>query len=152
MAILAEPIEALITEMVLEVIDSPDLVTAISAKPAEAGNDLAEGIAADEAALDQLATDYYADRVIERSEYFAARDALTRRLEANRQQLAKANGYSRLAELAGAGEKLRGAWSAGTLDWRRTLIGAVLDHAVIEPAIRGRNMFDPSRVKPFWRH
>jgi len=31
------------------------------------------------------------------------------------------------------------------------VIAAILDHIVIEPAVKGRNFFESARVKPVWR-
>ena len=34
---------------------------------------------------------------------------------------------------------------------RKQLVAVMLEGLVIHPAIRGRNMFDPSKVEPVWR-
>jgi hypothetical protein len=150
LARLAEPIEELVKEAVLITLDGVDLSTYIE-KPTEETDALLEAIRTDEEALQQLSLDYYADRRIGRAEFFATRDALTARLEANRSKLAKANGHPALAGVIGAGAEVRAQWEQRSLDWRRAVIGAVVDYVVIEAAVKGRNVFDPALIKIKWR-
>jgi hypothetical protein len=58
---------------------------------------------------------------------------------------------SALDGFVGHAERLRKLWPELPLDRQRAIIGAVMDHAVIGPAVRGRNWFDPDRVDPIWR-
>jgi site-specific DNA recombinase len=43
------------------------------------------------------------------------------------------------------------AFAALTLPRKQAVIAAVMDHAEVRPAVRGRNRFDPTRVRPAWR-
>jgi hypothetical protein len=46
---------------------------------------------------------------------------------------------------------LRKLWAERPLDWKRAVISAVIDHVVLDPAVKGRNAFDPSLVRLVWR-
>jgi len=148
---IAEPIEEMVREAVLIALDGVDLKEYMDKPNGKHQEALLAAIRADEEALEELSRDYYAERTITRSEFFAARDALQGRLEANRAGLAKSNGHDLLAKIAGAGEELRRHWETRGLDWQRAVISAVVDHVVVEPAVKGRNRFDPSLVQIVWR-
>jgi site-specific DNA recombinase len=147
---LAEPIEKLVKEAVLIALDGVDLAAYID-KPTDQTDAMLGAIRADEEALQELSADYYAERRIDRAEFFAARDRLKARLEANRGKLAKANGNGMLASVIGAAEQVRSQWDERGLDWQRAVIGAVIDHIVIDPARKGYNRFDPALVHIAWR-
>lgn len=152
-AIVAEPLEAMIAEAILDRLDSPQMLAAIEAhdRQTAAAVDL-DTLAADEAALEQLARDYYTERLIGRTEYLAARDGLQGRIDAARRRMARANGSGRVRELAGFGAKLREAWEGESFDWRRAIVTTLVDTVTIGPGRRGLNRFDPSRVTIDWRY
>ena len=111
-----------------------------------------DGLRADEAALEQLARDYYTDRLIGRAEYLAARDTLEQRIEAARRKVARVNGSGKVGELAGLGAKLREAWDGESPEWRRQIVEAIVDKVNVAPGRRGPNRFDPTRVVIGWRY
>lgn len=149
--VMAEPLEALIAEMVLTAIDSPALTDELARLDAGdgAGSDL-DTLRADEQALEQLARDHYVEHLIGRGEYLAARDELHARVEAARANLAKPAGSPMLRGLGDAA-RVRAAWESGDLDWRRQLIGTLVDRVTVGPGIRGAVQFDPARVEVAWR-
>lgn len=147
---LAEPIEEVVKESVLVALDGVDLAVYME-RPTEESDGLLDAIRVDEEGLQQLSQDYYVERQIGRAEYFGSRDALNARLEANRNRLAKLNGHSLLADVVGAGEEVARQWDERGLDWQRAVIGALVDHVVVEPARRGDNRFDPALVRIIWR-
>jgi len=149
-SIKAEPLEELVAEAILVALDSPALAEALRAASGEddAQQDLLASLQSDQTALDQLAKDHYADRLIGRSEYLAARDALERRVGATRKALERNSGAGVLASISTG---IRDAWESRGFDWRRTLIGAVLERVVVRPAKRGYPKFDPDRVELMWR-
>lgn len=150
--VMADPLEELVTEMLFVRLDSPELATAIqtTAQQDRSTADL-EQVRTDEAALEELARDYYTDRRITRAEYLAARSGLETRLGAARRSLARRNGNGVLANLLAAGDAARTAWRDGSLEWRRAVLLALFDRIEILPAVRGRNRFDSERVRPVWR-
>lgn len=152
-AILAEPIEDLIRGAVLEAIETPELVQAVKDHARQSGAaDELEQLRADEAALEQLARDHYADHLIGRAEYLAASQALNARVDATKRRLAHRNGTGVLEQVAGAGALAQAAWDERGIDWRRALIGATIEDVTIGPGRRGYNRFDPSRVEIRWRY
>jgi hypothetical protein len=51
---------------------------------------------------------------------------------------------------AGA-DDLKRVWEKEELDWRRALLSAVLERVEVGSAVKGRNFFDPGRVRIIWR-
>jgi len=144
----AEPLEELVSAMVFQALDSPALAKAIAAHHEPEAEDTD---AEDEEQLAQLARDF-ADRRISRSEWLVARDAIQRRLDESRASAARQNGTSVIASFAGKTGALERAWPGLSLDRKRTIIGAALDHVAIARAKRNsRGALDLSRVSVTWR-
>lgn len=149
LAIVAEPLEALVTEMVLDALDSADLGERFARAASETGIDeeLGRRITACERRLTELA-EMWADGDITRAEWIAARARVTTELDALR---LRASHRPRIAPLVGLGPNPRDVWPTLTKERRRAIAAAVLDRIDIGPARRGLNKFDPSRVSPTWR-
>jgi len=149
-SIKAEPLEELVRDEILAALDSQALAEVLRAASGEdeAQKELLESLQADQTAIDQLAKDHYADRLIGRSEYLAARGALEGRMGATRKALERNTGAGVLASISTG---IQDAWESRGFDWRRALIGAVLERVVIHPAKRGYPKFDPDRVQLVWR-
>jgi hypothetical protein len=151
-SISAQQLEEVVAEMIFAAVDGDALRQALRER-GERDDGLVDGVRRDEEALEALAADYYVERVLSREEFLSARSALTSRLETSRAKLAKRNGHGVLEGFAGKQDLLREAWSEGTLEWRRAVIGALLDRLEISPTlVRGRGQFDPSRARPVWRY
>ena len=152
MSTVAEPLEEFVAELIFAAVDDTALRDAMRAR-SDDDDGLLQSVQRDEAALDQLATDHYAEAILSRQEFLAARGVLTRRLETNREKLARRDRRGVLGQFVGSGETLRAAWADGTLDWRRAVVGALLDRVEVMPATeKGRKRFDTGRVKPVWRY
>ncbi|MDP9233097.1 MAG: recombinase family protein [Actinomycetota bacterium] len=149
---LSEPFEDHVRDAVFVALDSPDLSRTIAAVTGDdlEQQELFDSLRADEEALEQLARDHYADRIISRAEYLAARAAIERSTELTKSRLSGRGAVSVLSELP-AGKALEKAWAEGNLEWRRAVIGAVIEKVVLHPAVKGRNFFDPERVEIVWR-
>lgn len=147
-AILAEPLEDLVTERVLDVLDSP-IVEAQAQQLVEGVADgMVETLGADQRALEELALDYYRDRLISRDEYLVARASLERRIDSARRQLAESTGERVLASVRGVA---RTRWPEVGFDQRRAIVSALIERITIGPGRRGFNRFDPSRLSIVWR-
>jgi DNA invertase Pin-like site-specific DNA recombinase len=151
MSVRAEPLEELVGAMLVVAVDDAGLVEAMRAK-GDVDDGLLESVRRDEEALETLARDFYVDQLVSRDEFLAARDGLAKRLEANRARLAKRDGRGVVGPYVGDGQTLAHAWAAGSLAWRRSVVGALLDRVEILPGKPGRRPFDPARVKPVWRY
>lgn len=146
----AEPLEEVVKEMLIAAVDDEALRAALSSRD-DRDDGVVDAIRRDEMALELLAKDFYADQLITREEFLAARVELNKRLEGNRAKLAKRTKTNVLSQFAGGGEVLRTAWDSGTLEWRRSVVGALLDHVSVLPGKPGRLPFDPERVRPVWK-
>jgi DNA invertase Pin-like site-specific DNA recombinase len=149
--IVADPLEELISAMVLQAIDTPALHRELAETVERSSEDeIVRQIEAAESKLRELAESWAADE-ISRGEWLAARSAVEGRLSAARTELAQLSARESIAALVEEQEGLRGRWGELSLERRRTVIAAVVDRVTIGPARRGRNTFDPGRAEITWR-
>lgn len=146
--IAAPPLDVFVTDLVLDRLDDPAVLAALTATDREDGNDeLALLIRNDERRLDQLADAFADDPAGDAIEFRRASQRIRARLEDNRSRLARARRHSALAI---HGTDVRSRWSGLDLPQRRAVVTAVIDAVWIGPAVRGRNFFDPNRVRVTW--
>ena len=152
MAVNADPVEAFVAEAVIYRLDTPQLAKALTeARKANAEHDqLAVSVAEDTAMLEQLARDY-ADKAISHQEWSAARQPIQGRIDAARRRLSRISRTHRIDDYAGNSQALADAWTGLDLARRQAIIATVVDHLVVNPAVQGRNRFDPSRLDVSWR-
>lgn len=149
LARMAEPVEEFVFEAVCIALDQVSLRQHLgSSEPETSG--LVDSIREDEQSLIDLAEDY-ANKLFTRGKYLTARDVVASRLQGNRSLLSKKTGKVML-EGIDAGQTLREVWPTTTLDWKRALLASIIDYIVIEPALKGRNTFDPRLVRIVWRY
>lgn len=139
----AEPLEQLVSEAVLTVIDTPSVSAALSTG-SDGGGDVAARLAVVEGRLTELG-EMFAAGEVDRAGWRAARD----KLEAERADLASRAQAGASARIATGDVRQR--WDGMGVDARRAVLDAVLEAVVIGPAIRGRNVFDPNRVTLRWK-
>lgn len=72
-------------------------------------------------------------------------------MEQTRRRLARVIGDQALAAFPRGGEQLRDAWESGTLSWRRAFLSTYIERVILLPCLKGRNKFDPTKVKIVWR-
>jgi site-specific DNA recombinase len=151
-AIKAEPIEAFLAAAVLERLDSPALAAAL-AGAAEADAATAaeqQALREDEDQLADLARQW-ADRSITSPEWRTARDIIEARIAATRHQIERLSRSSAIDAFVGHSSALRATWATLPLDRQRSIVSAVLDRAIVRPAVRGRGAFDADRIEPVWK-
>ena len=123
----------------------------VPARPASVRHaDLLDQIGRDERVLEQLPVDYYIGGMVDRARYTAAKTALEERIHRTRAAASSKTRHGALAPGASGADALREAWRRNSLDWRRAVLSAVIDHVTIGPAVRGWNRFDPERVDVRW--
>jgi DNA invertase Pin-like site-specific DNA recombinase len=151
MSTIAEPVEELIVEAVLYRLDTPELAAALTDARAEQSElaALHDQVTADQEMLDGLAEDY-ANRVISRSEWMAAREPIQSRIDAARRRLARLSPTTPIDEYVGHSALLRSAWTDLALSRQQAIVRVVLDHVTCHPAKPGRG-FDTERFEPIWR-
>lgn len=145
-AILAEPLEELITEAVLIRLDTPALAQAM----ADMARDESDAHAVTElhARLDELAEMWSAGE-LSRREWLTAKEGVEQRLESAEAVLRRQTAGAALDQLEPG--VLRASWTELNTDRRRAILAAVVNGVAIGPALRGRNRFDPKRVDVTWR-
>lgn len=145
--ILADTLEAFVAEAVLYRLDSPALAELLSGSHDDVTPDSLE---ADQRQLEELAT-AYAERAITLREWLTARAPIDRRIEAERKRRSRERRTSALDDFIDAPGTLRVRWPSLTLSRQHAIVGAVLDHLAVGPAVRGLNRFDSERLTPIWR-
>jgi hypothetical protein len=145
----ASALEALVEEMIVDLLDSPKLAAAMANRNDEDDNDAAHTLAVAEAKLAELDTMLGAGE-LNRASYLRARKEPERKLEDARRRLAHTNGRHALEPFR-AGEHPRDLYAALDVDERRAVISALLDRIIIHPARNRAPSFDPGRVEPIWK-
>ena len=148
-AISAEPAERIVTDALLDALDSPAMAEALVQADDLQGDavGIAQQIEQAEAALEQLSVDHYADGLITRREYLAARDAVEAQIAELRDRLVPDTPH----RLPAATKPLRELWAEADTDAKREIISAVVDRVVVEPGVVGRRTVDPGRLNIVWR-
>jgi site-specific DNA recombinase len=151
-AIMADDLEALIVEAILYRLDTPEMAAALAGTTAldQQGADLHDALARDLSQLDELAN-AYGQWAITLREYLAAREPIEARIETAKRRISRITRTAAVDRYVGDSAALRTAWVDLPLPRQRAIVAAVLDRAVISPAVRGRNTFDSRRVEPVWR-
>jgi site-specific DNA recombinase len=142
--VLAEPVEDLIAEAVLQAVDGGALASAMAQQD---DHEATEGLLALEAKLAELGR-AWADDEITRGAWDAARG----RLEGRRASLQRrVDAQRRAHDLDGLPDPLRAAWPSLPIFKRRAIIQALIEAVDVGPAVKGRNYFDPARVSVRWK-
>jgi hypothetical protein len=152
MAVMADPLETLIVEAVLYRLDTPELAAALAGAASEDAEASAaqDGLAADQEQLTELAG-AYGQRQITFAEYLSARAPIEARIDAAKRRLSRLTRTTAIEAYVGDSQSLRAAWRDLPLTRQRAIVAAVLERAIVRPAVRGRTRFDPDRIEPVWR-
>lgn len=143
-AVTADHAEEAIGDMVLARLGSPDLLRA----PLD-GRDTVRELAAHRQRLEDLG-DLWASGQISRDEWLSLKRNVGQRARAAEAEVARLARVAALRRLAGTGPALRRQWSAMTVDERRSIVNAALDHVVVLAAEPPRQVFRPERLQPHW--
>lgn len=148
----ADTLEAFVVEAVLQRLDSPELAATLDGRSGGDEETQRWQLEVDQTSeeLAQLAQDW-AERLITRAEWFAARKPIEDRMNAARRRLATLSRSSALTGYVGQSSELRTRWAELPLTRQHAIVAAVLDHVVVGPGRRGYNRFDPTRFQPVWR-
>lgn len=145
----AQSIEDDVAERVLADLARPGTAAALTlaaqhaaAPPTTVGKDLADA----ETRLQDLGRDY-ADALIGRTEFLAARDRLAARIADMRRSL----GAPKLDAPYGDPAGLAVWWEAATIAKRQALLRQRIDRVVVGPHAGARADYDPTRVTVTWR-
>lgn len=150
-AVVAEPVDELAAETVIAVLAGPKLAQArrrAGGRGHTRDRDAAKELAHAENKLEELAVDH-ARGLTTKREWLAQRDHLRKEIAEYRRHLDHDTGP--LKGLPGSQKALREAWDAGTVEWRRAVLGAVVDAVIVKPSPGPARTFDPARIKIDWK-
>jgi site-specific DNA recombinase len=151
-AILSQPFEEFIAEAVLYRLDTPALQRTLISIAAQ--DDQAEALQDDvdrsQGELDELAR-AYGDRQITLREWLMAREPIEQRQSEASRRMGQLMGSSELGGYVGHADDLRAQWLELAPDRQRSIIGAIIGHVIVNPAVRGRTRFDSDRLEVVWR-
>ncbi len=152
MAIKAEPVEAFLVTAVLVQLDTPAVAAALAGAQSADAATAAEhdGLRQDREQLDELAK-AYGDKVVTFPEWLAARAPIEARIDAAQRKLSRMSRSAAIDPYVGHSGVLRATWPTLPLNRQRSIVAALLDRAVIRPAVRGQTAFDPDRIAAVWR-
>ena len=143
-AVTADHAEEAVGAMVLARLDCPSL----PAPPAGA-QDSAGQLAEHLQRLNDLG-ELWAAGQISRQEWLSLRRSVGDRAQAVEAQLAREARSAAVRAMAGSGHVLAGQWPAMTIDERRAIVQAAVDHVVVLAAEPPRQVFRPERLQPRW--
>lgn len=143
-AVTADHAEAAIVAMVLDRIERP-----LAGRAPVDGRHAVRDLAALRQRLDDLG-ELWASGQIGRDEWMSLRRKVAVRAEAAEAEVARLGRLGAVRALAGTGPALRAHWAAMTVDERRDVVQALIDHIVVVAAEPPRQVFRPERLQPCW--
>ena len=149
--ILADDTEALVVEAVLLRLDTPELAVAIR-NEAESDTEAAAiqaDLDAENARLDEL-TDAYGRHELTMREWLRAGASIRDQIDKLKRALSRITHTAPVSDYLGNIESLRDDWATLDLSRQRAIVATILDSVRVGPAVRGRNVFDPSRLSFTW--
>jgi site-specific DNA recombinase len=149
--VIADPVEHFIAQAVLHRLESPRLHEARKRTPDDnKGAQWQAEIERRQGQLDDLAA-MWAEGEITRGEWMRARTPIEKHLSTAKKKLAALNRTTVLLPFVDDASALREQWESMTLTRQHEIVVAALQHVEVHPAVRGRNRFDESRLRPVWR-
>jgi len=143
-AVTADHAEDAVGAMVLARLDCAALPGPVTAVP-----DSARELAEQRRRLTDLG-ELWASGQISRQEWLALRRSVGDRAQAAEARIAREVRVAALRAMAGSGRALAAQWPAMTVDERRAIVHAALDHVVVLAAEPPRQVFRPERLRPCW--
>ena len=143
-AVTADHAEDAVAAMVLARLDGASLPGPPAAAP-----DSARQLADHRRRLAELG-ELWASGQISRQEWLTLRRSVGDRAQAAEAQMARENRVAAVRARAGTGGALTVQWPAMTIDERRAIVHAALDHVVVLAAEPPRQVFRPERLQPRW--
>lgn len=108
--------------------------------------DIPEDPSTYQAKIEELANDYYVRGTMAKSTFERTMEALEAAREAAHESVLRAAAASPLTTLHDV-DDIERAWSHLTFDQQRAVLVAVVESIEVGRAVRGRNRFDPTRVR-----
>jgi DNA invertase Pin-like site-specific DNA recombinase len=147
MTIVAEPVDLLVAERVLDRLAGPRLARVRRQLDTAELRAVAEQREADGQALVEAARDRFVTRTLDPRAYLEVKGELDRRIAEADRRLDEDGSTAVLAKLPRLRADLDRAWEAADIEERREIVRAVLRYVVIRPASRRGAGLDPERVE-----
>lgn len=145
----AEPLEALVSEQVLQALIDPRLQDALSQRPNVDSKVVADKNAA-EARLIEIG-EMYASGEIDRPVYLRMSESVSARIKLAQDLLAQQSGSEVLTDLPKTEARLREFWAGADLEQKRAIIKAVMTKVIVGPSSKSNGpKFDARRIAPPW--
>jgi site-specific DNA recombinase len=165
---LAEPVELLVSEAVLDMLDSDRMAAVLGAAAQnEEMAELVDRYQNHKLKLNDLVADY-ASGLLNREQLAHAKAVVEAAMEATQAKLDRLQSGRALAAVP-VGQSIRETWAKADLDWRRGLIAMLVERVVIHPGRPGAHRwpaddntellervgrqwyFDPAKVEIHWK-
>jgi site-specific DNA recombinase len=143
--ILSEPLEQLVADTLIEVLDTPKLADAMRTSKSDAVGEL-QALRDQEEELARM----WARREITRASWQAATDEITKQLDEVRGELDDEARHRVAADLIGAGG-LAKRWAGLGFDQQRLILETLVEAVTVGPGRKGYNRFDPNRISIAWK-
>lgn len=143
-AVTADHAEEAVAAMVLDRLECAPLPS-----PVVASGDGARQLAEHRRRLSELG-ELWAGGEISRQEWLGLRRSVGERVDAAEALVAKEGRVASLRALRGTGGALRAQWPAMSIDERRVVVQAAVEHVVVLAAEPPRQIFRPERLQPRW--
>ncbi|MDQ3640948.1 MAG: recombinase family protein [Actinomycetota bacterium] len=143
-AVTADHAEEAVASMVLARLDSLQFV-----RPPVDGRELATELVGHRQRLADLG-DLWASGQISKDEWISLKRNVGHRTGVVEAQVAHLARVAALRAMAGTGRALAARWAAMSIDERRAVVQAALDHVVVLAAEPPRQVFRPERLQPTW--
>lgn len=143
-AVTADHAEEAVGAMVLARLDCAPFPGSVAADPDNLGQ-----LAEHRRRLTDLG-ELWASGQISRQEWLTLRRSVGDRAQAAEARVERDGRVAALRSLAGTGQALAARWPAMTIDERRAIVHAAVDHVVVLAAEPPRQVFRPERLQPCW--
>jgi site-specific DNA recombinase len=143
--VLSDPLEQLIVDTVIEVLDTPKLADAMRATKSDAVGEL-QALRDQE---DELAR-MWARREINRASWQSATDEIGKQLDEVRGELDDEARHRVAVDLIGKGG-LAKRWAGLGFDQQRLILETLIETITVGPGRKGYNRFDPNRITIAWK-
>lgn len=144
----AEPIDELVSELVIARLSAPDARLADFSEAADLGSIRAE--IDTQTGLQASAADLFAAGSITAPQLLSITERTRARLVELEDSIVRASSGSTVARLVAAPD-IRNAWDAAPIKAKREVIKALFARIVVDPVPRGTRTFDPESVRIEWR-
>ena len=143
-AVTANHAEAAISAMVFARLDSPKLLG-----PPIDRREMARQLGDHRQRLADLG-DLWASGQISKEEWISLKRNVGQRVQIAEAEIGRLTRIAALRSMAGTGRALAARWPAMSIDERRRVVRAALDHVVVLAAEPPRQVFRPERLQPAW--